>query len=107
MNAERTGQPHRAARHESGDILTADKRDVLAEALAVELDQPGAMAGLFPDHVLEEFGGGGVLAAETVGEVAIDAGVLLFERNRQREDLALREVIELFGHGCFTSVIRY
>src|SRR5438045_2756086 len=107
MDAQRTRQPHRAARHESGDVLPANERDVLAKTLPVELDQAGAMAGLFFDHVLEEFRGGGVLAAQPVGEVAVDASVLLFERDSQREDLALRQIFELFGHSRLTNVICY
>ena len=70
------------------------------------LDQAGAMPGLFLDHVLEEFGGGGVLAAQPVGEVAVDASVLLFERDGQREDLSLRQIFELFGHSrCKRSLL--
>src|SRR5438105_4628105 len=39
MHAERPYQPHGAAADESGDILAPNQRNVLAEALAVEVEQ--------------------------------------------------------------------
>ena len=78
--------------------MAANERDVLAEALPVQLDQAGAMAGLLHDHLLEKFRGGGILSAQPLGEIAINAGVLFFERNCQRQNLAPREIFELFGH---------
>ncbi len=99
FDTERADEPLRAAFDESLYVLAANQRNVIAEALLVEVDQALAMPGLFGLHVLEHFRGGGVGVAQTVGEVAVHAGVLFFELDREREDLLLAEIFEAFlGH---------
>jgi hypothetical protein len=49
--------------HEAAHVLAADERDVLAEALPIELDQPAAMLVLLLRQLGEDLGGGRVCAA--------------------------------------------
>ncbi len=98
VQAERTHQPHRPAVDEAFDVLAADQRDVLAELLLVELNQAGAVLRLLRLHLLEDHGAGGVGFAQAVGEIAVDAPVFFFERNRQGQNLALGELIEVLRH---------
>ena len=67
---------------------------MLAEALAIEADQHLAMAVLLVGHLLEDLGGRGVVVAQALDEVAVDAGVLLLVLDGKGENLAIAEVGE-------------
>ena len=75
-------------------MLAADQRDALAEARAVPLDQPRAMAVFLFGHLVEHFGRLRKLLAQPVGIGAVDAAVVLLRRNRQRQHLLFRQRIE-------------
>ena len=47
------GQPDRAAAQKSADVVAADRRQIFAETLLVEFQQPMAMAGFLLGHLLE------------------------------------------------------
>src|SRR5437016_3727013 len=69
------GQPDGAAFYEAFDMFAADEGDVVAEALAVEVEEAGAMIGFFFLHFFEDGGAGGESGAQAVGDVGVDAGV--------------------------------
>ena len=94
IQAQRLGQPDRLSAQEAAHVLAADQRDVLAEALAEQLDQHPPMAALLLGHLVEHLGRGRVGRAQAFREVAIDPPVLLLERDRQRQDLPLAQLGE-------------
>src|SRR6266540_4032900 len=53
VQAQRPHQPHRPALHEALDVLAADERDVLAELLAVQHQQPVPVTVFLGTHFLE------------------------------------------------------
>ena len=55
---ERLDLPDRLVLDEAAHVLAADQRDVLAELLAVELDQPAAVLALLAGHLGEHVGAG-------------------------------------------------
>ena len=79
----------------SAHVLAPDRRQVLAEALAVESVERFAMAALLLGHVLENVRGGVEIGAQAVGEALVDARILLLVGDRQREDFTLGQ----FGQG--------
>ena len=92
--------------HEALHILAANEGDMVAEALLEELDQPAAMAGFLLPHAFEDFGGGGIVFTKAVGEIAIDALVLFFERDGEGENLTFGEAFEA-THICnFDAKVR-
>ncbi len=84
---------------EALDVLAADQRQVLAELLAVEIEQPGAVGDLFLRHLVEHLGGGGELLAQALGEAAVDAAVLLLVGDGQRQNFLFGQVGKSF-HGA-------
>src|SRR5213080_710203 len=76
------------------DVLTANERDMLAEALAVEFGQAMPMAVLFGGHFFEEVGGGRKIGAKRVSEIAIDMAVFFLGGNSESEDLSLVQPAE-------------
>ena len=67
---------------------------VVAEAGLIQFDEAAAMTGLLLPHTFEHLGGGRIVFAKAVGEIAIDAFVFFFEGDREGEDLAFGEAIE-------------
>ena len=61
----------------------------------IEVDQAAAVLVLLGRHVGEHLRAGGIVLAQAVGEVGVDAPVLLLVGDRQRENLALGEVVEI------------
>ena len=51
------------------------------------------MPGLFVAHLGEEPGAGRIVVAEALGEVGVDALVLLFQRDCEGQNLPLGEVL--------------
>ena len=82
--------------HEALHVLAAHERQIIAELLAVEVEQHAAVANFLLGHLLEHLGGGGILLAQAVGEAAIDAAVFFLVGNCKREDLLLGQVGETF-----------
>ena len=98
VDAERTSQPHRPAMDETLDVLAADKRDVLAEALAVQVDEAAAVLGFVLLHLREHGSRGGIRFAQTFDEISVNPAILFFERDCQGEDLTLGQVLEVLRH---------
>ena len=67
---------------------------MLAEFLPVEVDQAAAVLAFLGRHLGEHLGAGRVVGAQPLGEVGVDAAVLLLVADRQGEDVAFAEVGE-------------
>jgi hypothetical protein len=57
-------------------------------------------------HVVEDLRGVGVDLPQTIGEVAVNATVLLFERNGQGQNLALGQFAEFSRHRSIPRFVR-
>src|SRR5262249_22200656 len=101
LDRQRPYEPHRLTRDEAFHVVSPDMRDVIAESRLVQLDQAAAMPGLLLTHGFEHVRGCGVLRAQTVSEVAVDALVLLFQCDRERQDFALVEAVEIAHASIF------
>ena len=77
-------------------VLPPDVRHMVAETAFVKFQQAMAMAVLLAAHVAEFFGLFGIIRLQAVGEIFVDAGVLLFQRNGQREDFLFGQAVECF-----------
>lgn len=77
-------------RDESFHVLAVNERNVLTELLPVDFDQTPSMFRLFVPHALKDGGGCGIVLAQSLEKVGIDALVFLFERDGQSEYLSLR-----------------
>ena len=98
VNAQWLHQPHRPPLDKTLHVLPANERDVLAEALPINIDQAGAVLRFFLPHLVEDLGGVGIGFPQTIGKIRINAAVLFFQRNGERQDLARRELLEFFCH---------
>ncbi len=99
LNAQRTHQPQRRPLYKAAHILTANQRNVLAEFLAGEFNQPPPVPGLLLAHGLEHFGGGGIVLPQSLGEVGIHALVFFLQRNCKGEHFTFGEIVKLL-HGA-------
>src|SRR5579864_7351154 len=101
LDSERTHEPFRAPLDKTFHILPANQRDVLAEFLAIEIEQGLTVSRFLRLHLLEHFGGCWIRLAKTIGEISVNAPVFLFEKNRQRQDFPLGKLLKtLFHHRC-------
>ncbi len=71
---------------------------MLAELGDEEVDQPAAVLVLLGRHFRENFGARRVVLEESVGEVGIDAAVLLLVADGEGQHLALGQLVEI-AHG--------
>jgi hypothetical protein len=76
---------------EALDVLAPDQRQILAEFRSMEIEQHAAMPCFLVGHLVEDFGGGGVVLAQSLCEAAVDAAVLFLIGDSEREDLLLGE----------------
>ena len=86
------GQPHRLAGIEPCDMFAADQGDHIAKPRDMQVDQQLAMRVLFLRHTVKNGGRGRIAGAQFFGIAAVDAGVILFRGNRQRQDFLLAQV---------------
>ncbi len=89
--------------HEALHVLATNEGNVLAELLSMQLDQPMPVPIFLCPHFLEQFRGRGKVALQTVGEIVVDTGVLFFQRDRESQDLLLRETAE-GAHGILNCL---
>ena len=88
----------------SVSTLAPHQRDVLAELAAVELEQAVAVAALLLGHGGEHPRRVGIVLAQPVGELVVDAAVLLLERDGKRQQLGLGQFGEIL-HVTWRPVI--
>jgi len=84
LEAARRIQPDRFAPDKPKHVLTPNQRNLLADLLPVQVDRATAMDGFLLAHLLEDLGRAGKILAQ-----ALDALVLLLQRNFQSKDLLL------------------
>ena len=92
VDAERAVEPDRPPRDKALDVLAADQRQKVAEFLAVKIEQHVAMPDLLLRHFIVHVRGVRIGAAQPVGEGAVDAVVLVFVGDGQRQDFLLVEI---------------
>ena len=92
------GQPDRPPLQEALDVLAADRRQMRAETLLVEFEQPVAMAALLLGHLLEDLGRVRIALGEVFGKGHVDAAVFLLGRDRNGQHFALGQIGEIL-HG--------
>jgi len=78
-DAQGTEQPNGTTLNEAFNVLTTDERYMFTKALTVGLDQAGPMRGLLRLHFFKDLGRGWIPIAQTVGEVAVNAAIFLFQ----------------------------
>ncbi|OIQ72740.1 hypothetical protein GALL_456330 [mine drainage metagenome] len=88
-------QPQRFALDEAAHVLTADQRNAVTEPRAVDLDQTVTMGVFFGRHAAKELRGVREVSHQRIGILAVDAGVVFFERYRQRQQLLLGQLGKL------------
>ena len=91
---ERPHQPDRAAVHKPAHVLPPDERHVVAETACVQFQQPVAVAVLLAAHFAELRRLLGIIRLQPVGEILVDARVLLLQRNRQCEDFLFSQTFK-------------
>ena len=91
-------QPHRTPRAAALNVLAPDRHEVGAEAPLVGGEQVAPVAVLDLRHALEHLGRRRVAAVQVLGEIGVDARVLLLRGDSDGKDFALVEVGETL-HG--------
>src|SRR5207248_10729285 len=76
-------------------VLAPDQRDVVAELLAVEVEEAVTVAVLLLPHSGEHARRSGIALAHRLREVAIGAAVLLLESDGEGQQFLLRQVREV------------
>ena len=71
------------------NVVPADERDVIAELRDEEVDQAPAVFVLLGRHFLEHFRAGRKVLGKAVGEIRVDAAVLLLVADGEGQHLAL------------------
>ena len=77
LQTQRTHQPHGPPPHKPSHVLPPDQRYVLAEPRPVKLDQPMPMPVLLTPHLGKLFRLNRVGLLQPVGEVVVNARILL------------------------------
>ena len=80
------------------DVLAADRRQMRAEPLLVDFEQPVAVAAFFLGHLLEHLGRIRIAFGEVFREAHVDAAVFLLGRDRNGQHFALGQIGEIL-HG--------
>ncbi len=92
------GQPDRAPAQKSLDVVSANRREIWAEALFVHLQQHVAMAFFLLGHFLEQLGRFRIALRQILCEGHVDAAVFLFRGDRNRQHFPLGQIGEIL-HG--------
>ncbi len=82
--------------------MTADQRQIVAEFFAIKIEQPASVVNFLFRHAGQDGSGGRELIGQPFGESVIDAAILFLVRDRERQNLALRQIRKLF-HYCLVS----
>src|SRR5580704_5575991 len=95
FEAERPCEPQRLALEKAFHVLPADQRDVVAELLAVEVEEAVTVTVLLGRHRGEHSRRSGIALARRIREVAVGTAVLLLESDGERQQLLLRQIREV------------
>ena len=74
---------------------------MLAEFRPIQLDQPMPMPILLGPHLLEHLGRGRIIFFHRVGEVGVNPGIFLFQRDGQRKQFLWAKALERSHAGTF------
>ena len=94
LNAERTHQPVGLSFKITAHMLAADQRDRVAKALLVQRNQHVPVAAFLFRHVLKHFGRLRKMLPQPFRIGEIDAPVVFFRRNRQRQDFLFSQIVK-------------
>ena len=72
---------------------------MLAKLFAVKVDEAAAMPRLFLAHAFEDSGRAGIVLAQALSKISVNALVFFFQRNGKSEDFPLRQLVEVL-HGA-------
>ena len=89
FEAERLHLPNRLLRNIAADVLAAHERDMVAEFRHKEIDEPAPVRVLLGGHLVKHFGGRRVIFVQAVGEIGVNARILLLVADGEGQDLAL------------------
>jgi hypothetical protein len=103
LDAARQQLPGRLVGRRAAHVLAADRRDLLAEAADVQVDQGPAMLAFLGGHAVEHLRGVGIGLAQRLGEVGIKLAVLLLVGDREGEHFLLVQVGEA-AHASASNV---
>jgi hypothetical protein len=95
VDSQRPHQPSRPAVDETFHVLAADQQNVDAESLPVHVDEHLPVARFLGLHLIKRFCRRRVTFPQSVGEIAVNAAVFLFQLNGERQDFPLAEVLEI------------
>jgi hypothetical protein len=71
---------------------TADQWNAIAKFSAIEIEQPMPVAGLLVRHCVEHVRCMGIRLAQTLSELAVNARILLLERDGKRQQFLFGEI---------------
>ena len=86
--------PMRLAHKVAAHVLSANKRDMVAETLCEQVDQLPAMLAFFRGHVGEHRGGRGIFVAKRVREIREHPGILFLIADGERQDFGFAQVVK-------------
>ena len=92
LYAKGANLPERPPLDIATDIVPADERDMVAELFDKHVDQHSTVLVFLLSHVEEHTSRVGVIALKPLGEVGVDAPVLLLVADRQRQDFTFSQV---------------
>ena len=95
LEAQGPHLPHRLRRDIAADVLPPNQRNMFAEIRCEEIDEPAPVNVLLRRHLVEHFGAVRVVVVQAVGEIGVDAQVLLLIADGEREDLAFGQIGEI------------
>jgi hypothetical protein len=78
-------------------MLAADQRDVVAELLLVQRDQPAAMPDFFLAHLFKCLRRAKKVFPQALAEIGVNTFILFLQRNRQGKDFFLRQAVKAFS----------
>jgi hypothetical protein len=106
VHAQGPQQPGRPPLQEAFHVFAADQRNVIAKPLAEHRQQAIPVHGFFLPHFFKHFCCRRIGFPQSVGEFSVNAPVLFFGRDGQRQNLFLRQILELFQHPAFLAFFR-
>src|SRR5882724_9654922 len=98
VHAQRTHQPQRLSMQESLYVFPSNQRNVIPKSFSKLIEQPVPVSNFLRAHFFEHIRGCGIAFPQRIRELPVNPSVFLFVLNGQRQDFALRQILELFLH---------
>ena len=106
VELQRLDLPNRLMMDEAANVLAADQRDVLAEFFPIEVEQHAPMIGFLGGHFAEHGRTARVFAAQSLGDIDIDATVFFLIGDGEGEDFAFGQIGEVAHDEVFGRLLR-